>query len=269
MNGKVSLRGKRGFTLTELLVVIGLLSVMISLLFPVISKAQARARSVSCLSNLRQMAAAWTMYLAENKGRLPDYVQSTPTTPDIAWRGYWLGILDDYKVRGDSLLCPAADDPIPYNQINKGFGTAAYAWTGKFMTPGTVARLNSTVYRDSSYGYNRYLTAAGGMGADGLATRINVAKQLSDVPVMCDSVFLDFAPKINTASSPVTIPPNLKGSNFPLGAPDHWRFLIARHGRGVNVAMADGSARWVPLEEIYMLSWKTVWNKCLLSLPMS
>jgi prepilin-type N-terminal cleavage/methylation domain-containing protein/prepilin-type processing-associated H-X9-DG protein len=257
----------RGFTLTEVMVVVGLIGVLTSLLLPVVSKARAGARSANCLSNLRQMGLAWTMYLAENKGRLPEYIQSTPATPDVAWRGYWLGILESYKVKNDSLLCPAASEAIPYNQPNKGFGNATYAWTGKFQSAGSVARLSTTVYRDGSYGYNRYLTAAGGMGPDGLAMRINAVRQLSEVPLMFDSVFLDAGPKV--ATSAPSAPPNLHGDKFPVGAPDHWRFLIARHGRGINVCFADGSARWVSLEETYMMAWKTVWNKCMLSLPMS
>jgi prepilin-type N-terminal cleavage/methylation domain-containing protein/prepilin-type processing-associated H-X9-DG protein len=261
-------RGRRqGFTLTEILVVMGLIAMLISLLLPVVGKTRAAAQSAACLSNLRQMGTTWTMYIAENKGRLPDYVWSTPLTPDISWRGYWLGILDNYKVRGDSLLCPSADEPIPYNQPNKGFGNVSYAWSGKFLNPGTTAKFSPTIYRDSSYGYNKYLTARGGFGHDGKATRITAARPLTEVPVFLDAVFADFSPAPGTAASPVASPPNLRFQNIPPGAPDHWRFLIARHGRGINAFFADGSARWVPLEETYMLTWKTDWTKYLLTLP--
>src|SRR5918993_6089601 len=90
---------RRGFTLTELLVVMGLIALLISLLMPALGQARAAARSTGCLSNLRQMGLAWTMYLSENRGHLPEHITSTPLTPDIAWRGYWLGILDAYNVR--------------------------------------------------------------------------------------------------------------------------------------------------------------------------
>src|SRR5438105_4786690 len=117
-----SYRGRgRAFTLTELLVVVGLIAMLIALLLPVVGKAKAAANATACLSNLRQMGSAWTIYTAENRGRLLEYVWLTPLTPELAWRGYWLGVLDANKVRGDALLCPAANEPIPFNQ-NKGFG---------------------------------------------------------------------------------------------------------------------------------------------------
>jgi prepilin-type processing-associated H-X9-DG protein len=53
-----------------------------------------------------------------------------------------------------------------------------------------------------------------------------------------------------------------------LGPPDHWKFLIARHGRGINAFFIDGSARWVPLEQTYELTWKYDWVVCRLTLPL-
>src|SRR4051794_5172848 len=133
----------RGFTLTELLVVIGLVMLLVSLLMPALGQARAAARSTGCLSNLRQMGNAWTMYLAENRGRLPEYIWSTPPTPDIAWRGYWTGILDTYRVRDDAIMCPAASEPIPFKQLNKGFGAVDYGWTGRYESNGTGIRFNA------------------------------------------------------------------------------------------------------------------------------
>ena len=51
------------------------------------------------------------------------------------------------------------------------------------------------------------------------------------------------------------------------GSPAHWRFLLARHGRGINVCFADGSARWVPLEETYRMKWSYNWTGYGLTLP--
>ena len=143
-------RSKRGFTLTELMVVVGLIALLVSLLMPAITKARAAAQASVCLSNLRQMGNAWQMYVCENKGRLPEYMWQTPGTPDIAWRGYWLGILDTYKVRGDALLCPSAREAMPFNQQNKGFGNVNFAWTGQYMAIGSGARFNANSNRQHS-----------------------------------------------------------------------------------------------------------------------
>ena len=261
--------GSRGFTLTELLVVVGLIAVLISLLLPALTRARAAANAASCLSNLRQMGTAWTMYCNESKGRLPEYFSAAmPLTPDVPWQGYWLGILDRYKVHGDSILCPAADEVIPFNQ-NKGQGNVNYAWTGKYLTPGSVARLNVSTWRDSSYGYNRYLTVSGSFGASsGRITRVTSVRPLSNAPLFFDSVYIDAMPNNGTEAVPVQPPPNLRGDGFPLAHPEHWRFLIARHGRGINVALADGSARWVPLEETFLLQWKIDWARYRVPLPL-
>lgn len=65
------MRGRKAFTLVELLVVIGIIAVLISMLLPALNKARAQAAKTKCLSNIRQLMLACNMYAAENKGQLP------------------------------------------------------------------------------------------------------------------------------------------------------------------------------------------------------
>jgi len=261
----------RGFTLTELLVVIGLIAMLVSLLMPVLSKARSAANSAGCLSNLRQLGAAWQIYNAENSGRFLEYVSSTVTAPEVAWNSYWLGALERMNVKGNVLLCPAAHEPIPYAQpgAGKGLGNVNYAWTGKFMPNATVTKLNASTFRNSSYGFNKYLSIdAGGFGHDGKATRVTAVRTLPETPLFIDCISFDVIPENFSLDFPAPAPSNLRGDLPASSFKEHWKFLIARHGRGVNVCMADTSAKWVPLEETYLLTWKKNWMKYSLPLPM-
>ena len=72
-------RRKHGFTLVELLVVIGIIAMLISILLPTLAKARQSAQLLSCLSNLRQIGLACSMYALDNKNRVP--MGSSPRPP--------------------------------------------------------------------------------------------------------------------------------------------------------------------------------------------
>jgi prepilin-type N-terminal cleavage/methylation domain-containing protein/prepilin-type processing-associated H-X9-DG protein len=62
---------RNGFTLVELLVVIGIIAVMIAILLPALNKARQAAQSVACLSNMRQLGVLINAYAIENRGYGP------------------------------------------------------------------------------------------------------------------------------------------------------------------------------------------------------
>ena len=64
-------RGSRGFTLIELLVVIAIIAILAAILFPVFARAREKARSTSCLSNVKQISLGTLMYINDHDEVMP------------------------------------------------------------------------------------------------------------------------------------------------------------------------------------------------------
>lgn len=81
---------QRAFTLVELLVVVGIISLLIGILLPTLSRARQSSNRIACLSNLRQLAVGLILYCQDNQGWLPRAAPSAtlgqPESPqDFLW----------------------------------------------------------------------------------------------------------------------------------------------------------------------------------------
>ncbi len=87
------LHRKLGFTLVELLVVIGVIVVLVGILMPALASARRAAGQAACAGNLRQWAMALNMYANENGEWLPRRGQGDQPTSQITWYDDWFNEL--------------------------------------------------------------------------------------------------------------------------------------------------------------------------------
>jgi len=124
---------QRGFTLVELLVVIGIIALLISILLPALNKARRAAQAVACMSNMRQLGLAMQGYALENRNYLPQaFGNSVPQAclyqewfMTLGAKGGWIGggVTAQWVAAAKLppvLSCPSAPDSVNGTQGSWG-----------------------------------------------------------------------------------------------------------------------------------------------------
>src|SRR4051812_22275999 len=139
-----------GFTLVELLVVIGIIAVLVGILLPSLNRAREKANQLKCASNLRQIGLAMIMYTNSNKGIFPaPAISNNPVymRPDdwIFWqptRDLEDGVLVQYLAQPfspDVYRCPS-DDVESHARNNPNYN---YSYSVNWMICQHAQRINT------------------------------------------------------------------------------------------------------------------------------
>jgi prepilin-type N-terminal cleavage/methylation domain-containing protein/prepilin-type processing-associated H-X9-DG protein len=91
------MRKRSGFTLVELLVVMGIIALLVSILLPSLNRAREAAQRTACLSNLRSVMQLMHLYAADNKGQIPLGCAS-----DVYQTSYWVVLGTGKNIRWPS-----------------------------------------------------------------------------------------------------------------------------------------------------------------------
>jgi len=254
-------RPRRGFTLVELLVVIGIIALLISILLPALSKAREQANTTKCLANLRSLGQAQAIYATNNRDyALPGGFLIIPVSNGINAENYATILVNTNLIQAPSLV-NQNDTPSP--DTNPFFcpnGVMEYrgitysppdALASKPFPVSRVDALTSSPWRTQSQSTGKIIDTWYGINADwGTKAEMATNAAPSHFVPQSDTMNYGVLPKLGSIRFSSEVVFLFDGSFFNVNYDA--RRVSARHGQNkkTNLLFFDGHAATYDTQEL-------------------